>query len=263
MQLPFLLPQLQLGHEKRVANYQKQFEALTTALRKPADTPVAEETRKPVRIAAEAAVDRLTKEKNWWAWQLKADAESDPIKQEAIYRAGLEDFPQGHELLGNFANFMTHVRKDYDEAERLYRKALELDPAGAIKKSNFAQFLFAKNRFDEARDFAIEAWVLLDETPSDNHAEVAFTRWLLDRAARREGGPALGRLKALFQTGFRRSSWSFDDLLANLAPLAVGEHALARRLAEAIIDDNKVGALDEESIWRAIDPIDLDLPWPS
>ncbi len=105
LQLPFLLPQLQIGHEKRVANYQKQFEALTAALRKPADNPAAEEARRPARIAAEAAVERLTKEKDWWAWQLKADGESNLEEREEIFRAALDDFPESPELMGSFADF--------------------------------------------------------------------------------------------------------------------------------------------------------------
>ncbi len=151
LQLPFLLPGLRSLNDKRVADYQKQFEALTAALRKPAPSPAAEEARKPARKAAEAAVERLTKEKNWWAWQLKADAEPDLEKQEAIYSAGLEDFPQSAELVGSFARFMHTKSKKYDEAERLYRKALELDPSSAIYVGNFGVFMqeVCKN-YDEA-----------------------------------------------------------------------------------------------------------------
>lgn len=333
LQLPFLLPRLQAGHEKRVANYQKQFEALTSALRKPADNPAAEEARKPVRIAAEAAVERLTKEKDWWGWQLKANAKSNPVEREAIFRAALEDFPQSHELVGNFAVFMERVREDYDEAERLYRKALELDPNDAdytgnfaqfihserkeygeaerlyrkalqldpnhatttgnfavfmdrvrrdydeaerlYRKAleldpdhsgttiNFAQFLGARGRLDEARDLVIRAWPLLDEVPSSDHAELAFTRWLVDRASARDGTSALGRLKTLLQAGFLRITWSFDELLATLVPhLAEDEHALAHKLADAILDESKLEALDDEPIWKPVEPIDLDVPWP-
>src|SRR6266404_2393135 len=115
LQLKFLLPQLQSAHEKRVSNYQKQFEALRADLRKPAPSPAAEEARKPARKAAEAAVERLTKEKNWWAWQLKADAEPNLKRREAIFRDGLEDFPESAELLCNVAGFMTEELKNYDE----------------------------------------------------------------------------------------------------------------------------------------------------
>jgi tetratricopeptide (TPR) repeat protein len=331
LQLPFLLPQLQEGHEKRVANYQKQFEGLTSALRKPAENVAAEEARKPARIAAEAAVDRLTKEKSWWAWQLKANAEPDLAKQEALYRAGIEDFPESSELITNFAVFleragnysevaelyakafelapndvisignfawaldeyrkdydkaeqyyrraleldssqrnittnfaffMNKVRKDHGEAERLFRKAFELDPNHAGNLCIFSQFLGARDRREEAFALAIRAWQLLDGVTDTSHAEVAFTRWLLDCASGRDGGPALGRLKTLLQMGFSRSRWSFDELTNMLVPqLSEDERPLAKKLAAAILDESKVPALEDEPIWKAVDPIPLNVPW--
>jgi tetratricopeptide (TPR) repeat protein len=151
LQLPFLLPQLQNIQEKRAARYQKQFEALTTALRKPAETPAAEEARKPARKAAEAAVERVTKEKDWWAWQLRAEAEPDLGKREAVFRTGLEEFPESPELTGNFALFMHEIGKNYDEAERFYRLSLELNPNDATVTGNFALFMHeVRKNSDEA-----------------------------------------------------------------------------------------------------------------
>jgi len=188
LQLPFLLPQLQSAHDQRVANYQKQFEALTATLSKPAESPRAEEVRKPVRKAAEAAVERLTKEKDWWAWQLKAKAEPDATKREAIYREALQDFPNSANLMACFAVFIEkekesekrseaavlyarayeldpndslHVgnlawclhdyHKDSDEAERLYRKALELNGNNSNATWNFALFMKdVRKDYDEA-----------------------------------------------------------------------------------------------------------------
>ena len=142
LQLPFLLPQLQSANDKRVSHYQKQFETLTAALRKPAKNPAAEEARKPARKAAEAAVERLTKEKDWWAWQLKAAAEPDFAKRDGIYRDGLQDFPESADLISWFAVFLHDDLKHYDEAEQLYVKALKIDPGEANTKSNFARFIF-------------------------------------------------------------------------------------------------------------------------
>jgi tetratricopeptide (TPR) repeat protein len=438
LQLPFLLPQLQRASDERVAAYQKQFEALTAALSKPAANAAAEVAREPARKAAAAAVERLTTEKDWWAWQLKANAESDPAKKESIYRAALEEFPKSAELTGNFALFMDmvrrdydeaerlhrkaldldrsnanntgnfaiflknarkdydeaerlyrkaldldpsnakhtgnfaifmsdvrkdhdeaerlyrraldldpsnatttgnfaifmsdkrkdydeaerlyrkalelephsavtvrklavflkNVRKDYDEAERLYRRALELDPNDAIvtgdfalfmhqvrkdyneagrlyqkaldldatdgnRACNYAQFLGARNRIEEAKGYAERAWELLNSEPSQTHAEIAFTRWLLDRASGLDGLSGLGRLRTLLNGGFNRSEWTFDQLLATLVPqLPKGERALAQKLADAILDETKVSALDSEPLWKKVEPIPLTAPWP-
>jgi hypothetical protein len=105
------IPGLQTTHSKRVADWQKQFEDLSKNLKEPGKTTAAEEELKPVRKTVAAAVERLTKEKDWWAWNLKAKAENDLVKEEGIYRDGLNDFPESVELTVNFANFMSGVRK--------------------------------------------------------------------------------------------------------------------------------------------------------
>lgn len=178
LQLPFLLPALRSLNEKRVVDYQKQFEALTAVLRKPAQNPAAEEARKPARKAAEAAVERLTKEKDWWAWQLKADSEPDPEKQEAIFRAGLEDFPHSFGLTANFAIFLHKVRKDYDEAERFYRKALELEPNGTDGLFNLALFLYkVRNDYDETERLYRK---ILELDPNNTHGVGGLAAFLYD-----------------------------------------------------------------------------------
>jgi tetratricopeptide (TPR) repeat protein len=365
LQLQSPLPQLQSVHDKRREGYQKQFEALTAALREPAENTVAEEARKPVREAADAAVERLTKEKDWWAWALKAKAEPDPVAREAIYVSGLEDFPQSASLTVTFANFMCDVRRNYDEAERLYRRALELDPtqssniasfaaftsdvrrnydeaerlyrlsmalepdnpytAGFVanfmsdvrkdydeaekfylhaleldpnqatnignyasflvqvkknyneaeklyrhaieldpnsstKAGNFAQFLASRSRSEEARGFLKNTQP--NGQPTQNHAELAFTLWLLDRASSRNNVRALGRVRAVIEAGFLRVAWSFDDLLAKMLPcLPENERLLAQKVASAILDEAMVPALNDEPLWTATIPVPLSVPW--
>jgi hypothetical protein len=74
----------------------------------------------------------------------------------------------------------------------------------------------------------------------------------------------LGRLRTLLETEFERSSSAtFDKLLATLVPqLPEDERALAQKLADAILDETKVGALDSEPLWRKAEPIPLTAPWP-
>lgn len=138
-------------HAKRVSEWQTQFEELDKRVKAPSDTRATEKELKPVRDAAAAAVERLTMERDWWAWQLKANAEPDPVKQEAIYREGLRDFPLSSELTSNFALFMEEVRKDYDEAQQLYRKAVTLAPDNPTIAGNFADFMESVRKdYDEA-----------------------------------------------------------------------------------------------------------------
>ena len=162
--LPTPIPTLQKTHDERVAAYNKQAKQLNAALKQKAKTKTAEAARKPARAAAADAVERLTKEKNWWAWQLKADAEHDPAKREAIYREGLQDLPKSPQLIGYFALFLEEVRKNYKEAERLYRKALQLAPNDADNTANFAVFMESRKKHDEAERLYRKA---LDLAPND------------------------------------------------------------------------------------------------
>jgi Tfp pilus assembly protein PilF len=166
------------AHEKRVREFQSQFEALNKKLKETAKDKTTEAVRVPVREAAAAAVERLTKEKGWWAWYLKSNAEPDPVKAEAIYRDGLIEFSESAELTGSFANFMTRVRKDYDEAERLYRKALKLDPKNATSTGNFAVFMEnVRKDYDEAERLYRKA---LELDPNDATRTGNFASFMKD-----------------------------------------------------------------------------------
>lgn len=141
LQLASPITALQSTYDKRKVEFQRQFEELNKKLKQPGGTKVAEAELKEVRVAAAAAVQRLTREKDWWAWQLKADAEIEPSTKEKIFQEGLKDFPESAELTGNFALYMANVAKKYNEAERLYLRAIELDPADSDYVGNFANLV--------------------------------------------------------------------------------------------------------------------------
>jgi Tfp pilus assembly protein PilF len=166
------------AHEKRVREFQNQFEALNKKLKEPAGDKAAEAARAPVREAAAAAVERLTKEKDWWAWQLKADAEPNPKEREKIFRDGLKDFPESAELTGTFALFMTNVRKNYDEAERLYRKALDLDPKDAPNNGNFGNFMKNVRKDNDAAEQFYRKALELD--PTNVHSMGSLANFMTD-----------------------------------------------------------------------------------
>ena len=80
-------------------------------------------------------------ERGWWIYEFLVQQITDSKEKEKIYRAGLEKFPQSHQLIGNYAIFLKNIRKDYDGAESYYKRALELDSESAIKNGNYANFL--------------------------------------------------------------------------------------------------------------------------
>ncbi len=171
--LPDLLPQVEDAHNKRIAQYRKQFESLNAALNRPAENAAAETVRAPVRKAAVAAVERLAQEKNWWAWQLKAQAESDLTKRDAIYREGLEQFPNSAELLGNYANFLCDERKDMAAAEAMYLRALEANPKHATILGNYANFLRVERKDMAAAEAMYQRALEADPKHANNLANYA------------------------------------------------------------------------------------------
>lgn len=124
----------------------------------------------PVRRAFESAGERPT---NWWGWELRARAESDPGKREAIYREGIENSPKSAGLIGSYANFMKNIRKDNDEVEQLYRKALELDPTDDANTGDFANFMYEVRKDNDEAERLYRKALELDSTNAINTGNFA------------------------------------------------------------------------------------------
>ena len=287
-----LADEIQNQATKRAAAYRKSFEEIERRVSK---AGVGEGTD------VSGAVSRLAEmEPGWWGWTLRARHESDPAKREQIYRSGLQQFPNSAELaftfadfltdvrknhdeaerlyrralklapdhpqiIGSFAAFLTGVRKNYDEAERLYRRALELAPDDANILGNFGAFLLVQGRISEAKDLAERAWAWHAHAGDARQgaAAGALYRGLIARIEQKDDSPALARLKTMLSRGFQRSSWSFDGVLAVAAgKLSEDENKLYAALAAAILDADRVADLEGFERWKDITPIALDVPWP-
>jgi tetratricopeptide (TPR) repeat protein len=144
LDLPFLREDIKKIADTRSKNYREQFEEIQKKLSK---TPEAFEE-------LEALKSTIKKQKrDWWVIQLMAEGEEDPDKKEQIYIHGLEENPNSAELTGNYANFLSKVRKDYNKAEDLYIKTLELDPQNALFTGNYAIFLYkVRKNYEKAED---------------------------------------------------------------------------------------------------------------
>jgi tetratricopeptide (TPR) repeat protein len=224
------IPDLEKTHKQRVADWQKQFEELSKRVNEPGKTTAAEEDLKPVREAAAAAAERLTKEEGWWAWVLKDRAETDPIKREIIYREGLADFPESAELNCTFAIFMTTIRKNYDEAERLYRKALELDPKNAFHIGTFALFMKEiRKDSDEAERLYRQA---LELDPKNVLNTASFADFMKDiRKDYDEAERLYGKALEL-DPKHALTIWNFGDFMEK----ARNNYAEAERLYEKAVE---------------------------
>lgn len=155
--------------KQRAKRYREEAEKLQEQINK-TDTN-GQEGIQVVRSLMQSATERP---RDWWGWELKARAETNPAKREQIYREGLQHFAHSAELTGNFAIFMSDIRKDYDEAERLYRRALELDPNDADYTGNFANFMSdIRKNYDEAEKLYRRA-LELDPNHANNTGNFAI-----------------------------------------------------------------------------------------
>ena len=184
---------------------------------------------------------------------------------ERLYRRALALDPDDANHTGNFASFMEVVRKDYDEAESLYRRALVLDPDDATHTGNFAGFTLARGRVEEAEILAITAWNLHGGEANQSAAEIGFYLAVANRLLGRNDVPALARLKTLLQTNYQRDTWSFETVLERASEtLSLPSLVFYRALAAAILDETRVGDLDDFPEWKEIDPIAQEAmaDWP-
>jgi protein O-mannosyl-transferase len=90
----------------------------------------------------------------WWEVELGVQKTNNPDEKEALYQHGITEFPDSHELLGNYANFLYETRKDYEKADQFYQQILKADPDDVTAIINYAIFLYqVRKENDRAEQF--------------------------------------------------------------------------------------------------------------
>ena len=246
---------------------------------------VTEKPESPDKAALEEAVEKATKEfQNWWSAAIEAYRYStkDPELADRIYREGIEQFPDNADLLGDYANFLTVVRKDYDGAENHYRKALEADPEHATNLGNYANFLWqVRKDHDEAEGYYRKA---LGADPQNATKLGNYAGFLLAAGRRDAGWPYLKKardlayreevklellfyeyahtedagervrrltgIKKMIVSGVRSPGW---DLAQNVERAIADRHPepkLLAKLGKVIADGDKAKALEAFKAWK-------------
>lgn len=123
--------------------------------------------------AGEVLTQSVRSGQSWWAWVLKARAESDLKKRQRIFQDGMKHFPTSGELAGTFAIFLEEELQENDNAEAMYKKALEIDPSSANNAGNYATFLM-KHRDEEATEAMFKQALKLDPSNATNTGNYAF-----------------------------------------------------------------------------------------
>jgi tetratricopeptide (TPR) repeat protein len=106
---------------------------------------------------------------SWGSWQIEINKESDSNEQDKMYIDGIKDHPNSHELIENYAIFLSNIKKDYEKAEEYYKKALELEPNSATKNGNYAFFLHEiKKDYEKAEEYHKKALELEPDSANNN-----------------------------------------------------------------------------------------------
>lgn len=79
----------------------------------------------------------------WWSVELKARTTADLDARDAVYRAGIEQYPHSAALLGAYAAFLHELRGDDTGADEIYQRALSADPDNATNLDRYAAFVDA------------------------------------------------------------------------------------------------------------------------
>jgi len=213
---------------------------------------------------------------------------------EKMYKRALALAPEEASYIYNYALFLAYEKKDFDAAEKMYWRTLELDPDDAVYKSSYATFLANRRKdFDgaealfeqalelDASDFNIAAnyaGMILARGSDDvvaakalalqavgidgpkilqTHAEALLYLALCSELLGDNPMPALARLKKVVGDGYMRGRWDFTGLFKTVLP-KVREHrrALYEAIGVAILDEEKVAALEKFEEWNKLKPSD-------
>jgi len=116
--------------ESRAKTYRVQIDAINKAEKRDDET----------NNALSSILERSEK-KDWWYYEQLATKKKTIREKDAVYREGIEHFPNSPELLGNYALFLKNEKNDMEGADKYFLKALEVDPNKVNILQNYAIFL--------------------------------------------------------------------------------------------------------------------------
>lgn len=104
------------------------------------------------------ALNNVAPQKNqtvsWWQWVVKANAEKDSSKRDAIFREAVKKLPESSPLLGTYALFLKDELKKYDEAQEFFERSIKAEPNNVAHLGNYANFLRDICReYDRAQEY--------------------------------------------------------------------------------------------------------------
>jgi protein O-mannosyl-transferase len=210
--------------------------------------------------------------RSWWAWAIKARAETDIEQRNRVYLEGMQHFPKSAELVVSYANFLADQRKDYDAAEVMYKKALGLNPSNAKVTWNFATFLTNQRKdYDAAEAMYKKA---LDIDPSDAKITCLYALFLASKRQENDAAEAMYKkaldidpsdanitcLYALFLTSERKDNDAAEVMFKKTLDLHPSNARNTRGYALFLTNERKDYDAAEVMFKKALDldPSDAD-----
>ena len=229
--------------EHRVKTLADQLSKARAEQAAPAPDSALEESR------AETRGD-IGKKLTEWDLVYKARTEKDPAKAEELYAQAVKLAPANTAILGNYALFLTDIRKEHDRAQEYYERALKADPNNAAILGNYAgsQLAQGKREVGLAILTRARAGLATDSTP-DLDVEVGFYAYAHRPAPERD--VALAHLKQLLiEKGARSESWDFSLNIQRARQDDHPEAAWLPKLAEVINAKAPPSSLDAWPAWQ-------------
>jgi tetratricopeptide (TPR) repeat protein len=126
------------------------------------------------------------------------------------YLKALEIDPEKATINGNYANFLFDIKKQYDEAQKYYLKALEIDPENADINGNYAKHLIICNKRDEAIEYINRAFELIKDVENDQTLELWFYCYAIFPKAYPQSKT---KIEELLAKGIQSIGWDLSEIL--------------------------------------------------
>jgi tetratricopeptide (TPR) repeat protein len=172
-----------------------------------------------------------------------------------MYKRAIEANPKNAISLGNYANFLTDIRKDHESAEAMYKRAIEIDPKSANMLGNYARLLFSAGRVKEGLanlEAAIANLSEDDTTPTLPEECLMYAHCCGPPEKRTE---ALTRLKTLLlQTDIRTGEWDFSGVIDQAKRMNHPEAEWLEKLAKVLSGQAMPATLDDWAAWKNVGP---------
>jgi Tfp pilus assembly protein PilF len=168
----------------------------------------------------------------------------------------IEADPENPMYLGNFAVFLSDVRKDHERAQEMYERAIKADPEHAIHLGNFAQLLFCIGDKEKAQQILARAHSEDTGERADVTLELAFCQYAHGPASDR--ADALTQIRSLLENDVRSPEWNLSGNVQRAVEDGFRPKTWLKKLAAVISDGEPLDSLEKWAAWQKAASADHD-----